>query len=392
LALYRRIESWQGAADPAYRGISGPVFVQPSPNPSPIAGAMLEAAHSLGIPTFTSQNGRMMEGNGGGAYTDVLIRDGRRHSIFRAYAYPYLDRPNLTVLTGTVVSRVLFEQKRAVGVEVHQNGKTQHIAATSEVVLSLGAIHTPKVLMQSGIGDAPELQRFGIPLIQHLPGVGQNLQDHVSFGCIWEYSAPLMPRNTGNEATLYWKSRADLDAPDLLFCQAEFPVPSTETARLGVPNDGWTMFAGLARPQSRGRVRLTSSNPLDPIRLDVNTLAHPDDMKAALACVRLARELGNSASFAPLVRREAMPGNLRGADLERFIRDAAVTYWHQTCTAKMGRDTMSVVDGHLRVYGVDNLRIVDGSIMPRVTTGNTMAPCVIIGERAAQILREEHRL
>jgi choline dehydrogenase len=152
------------------------------------------------------------------------------------------------------------------------------------------------------------------------------------------------------------------------------------------------MFAGLARPQSRGRVRLTSANPLDPIRLEVNTLAHPDDMKAALACVRLARVLGNSASFAPLVRREAMPGNLSGGDLERFIRDAAVTYWHQTCTAKMGRDTMSVVDSHLRVYGVDNLRIVDGSIMPRVTTGNTMAPCVIIGERAAQILREEHRL
>jgi choline dehydrogenase len=205
-ALYRRIESWQGAADPAYRGTSGPVFVQPSPDPSPIAGAMLEAAHRLGIPTFASQNGRMMEGAGGCAYTDVLIRAGRRHSIFRAYAYPYLDRRNLTVLSGTVVSRILVAQKRAVGVEILRDGKTEHIAATSEVVLSLGAIHTPKVLMQSGIGDAPELQRFGIPVIQHLPGVGQNLQDHVSFGCIWEYSAPLMPRNTGNEATLYWKA------------------------------------------------------------------------------------------------------------------------------------------------------------------------------------------
>jgi len=152
------------------------------------------------------------------------------------------------------------------------------------------------------------------------------------------------------------------------------------------------MFGGLARPQSRGRVRLASSNPLDPIRLDLNTLAHPDDMKAAFACIRLARELGNSAPFAQLVRREAMPGNLNGADLERFIRDAAVTYWHQTCTAKMGRDTMSVVDNHLRVYGVEHLRIADGSIMPRVTTGNTMAPCVVIGERAAQILRNQHRL
>ena len=152
------------------------------------------------------------------------------------------------------------------------------------------------------------------------------------------------------------------------------------------------MFAGLARPQSRGRVRLTSANPLDPIRLEVNTLAHPDDMKAALACVRLARVLGNSASFAPLVRREAMPGNLSGGDLERFIRDAAVTYWHQTCTAKMGRDGMSVVDSRLKVYGVDRLRIADASVMPRVPLANTMAPSVIIGEQASRAIARERRL
>jgi choline dehydrogenase len=266
------------------------------------------------------------------------------------------------------------------------------IGAASEVVLCLGAVHTPKVLMQSGIGDEEELRRLSIPLVQHLPGVGRNLQDHVSFGCIWEYRTPLAPRNTGNEATLYWKSDPSLAAPDLLLCQAEFPVPSAETASLGVPQDGWTMFAGLARPKSTGRVRLMTSNPLDPVKLDVNMLAHPDDVKAAMACVELAREIGNSRAFEPLVKREVMPGKLGGPALERFVRDAAVTYWHQTCTAKMGRDALSVVNSKLKVYGVDSLRIADGSVMPRVTTGNTMAPCVIIGERASQMIKEEHSI
>jgi choline dehydrogenase len=137
---------------------------------------------------------------------------------------------------------------------------------------------------------------------------------------------------------------------------------------------------------------LTGPNPDDPIQIEANTLSHPDDLKAAVACVELCREIGNSAALQPFTKREVMPGNRSGAALEDFIRDAASTYHHQTCTAKMGRDSMSVVDGQLKVYGIENLRIADGSIMPRVTTGNTMAPCIIIGERAAEALRSEHRL
>jgi choline dehydrogenase len=128
------------------------------------------------------------------------------------------------------------------------------------------------------------------------------------------------------------------------------------------------------------------------MEIEANFLSHPDDLKAAIACVQLCREIGNSAALCPFAKREVMPGNLKGAALERFIRDGAVTYWHETCTAKMGRDAMSVVDGHLNVYGVSHLRVADGSIMPRITTGNTQAPCVIIGERAAEILRMEYRL
>jgi choline dehydrogenase len=392
LNIYRRIENWRGVPDPHFRGSSGPVWVEPASNPSPIAHAMLDAARELGIPTFEHPNGRMMERQGGAAITDMLIRDGRRNSLYRAYVHPWLDRPNLTVLTNAVVRRVIVEDRRAAGVEVIRDGQIQTISARVEIVLSLGAVHTPKVLMHSGIGDRAELDRFAIPVVQHLPGVGRNLQDHVSFGCIWEYAKPIAPRNSGSEATLYWKSRPELDAPDLLFCQVEFPVPSDRTARLGVPAHGWTMFAGLAQPQSRGRLRLQSADPQAPIVIDANMMSEAADVKAAITCVELCRELGNAQAFRPFVRGEAMPGNLKGEALETFIRDAAVTYWHQSCTAKMGRDDMSVVDTSLKVYGIEALRIADGSIMPRVTTGNTQAPCAIIGERAGHVIREAHGL
>jgi len=391
LNIYRRIEDWHGAPDPKYRGTGGPVFVQPVADPSPVALAMVEGTRSVGIPTFENQNGRMMESAGGCAFADFRNRDGKRQSVFRSYTFPYMDRPNLTVLTHALVTRITFAGKRATGVECIYNGKTHRISAGLEVVLSLGAIHTPKVLMQSGIGDQAELERHGIPLVQHLPGVGQNFQDHPGIGCVWEYQKPLPPR-TGS-VTFFWKSDPNLDTPDIQTCQAEVPFAAAEMlARYNVPAGSWSMFAGIVRPKSRGRIRLTGPNPTDALQIETNMMSHPDDVKAAIGGVQLCREIGDSAVFRPFVKREVMPGNLKGAELENFIRDSVVTYWHQTCTAKMGRDSMSVVDAQLKVYGIENLRIADGSIMPRVTTGNTMAPCIIIGERAAEALRNEHRL
>jgi choline dehydrogenase len=354
---------------------------------------MLEGAHSVGLPTFDSPNGRMMETLGGCAIADLRIRDGQRLSIFRSYAFPYMDRPNLTVLTHALVTRVTFEGKRATGVEIAYNGKVHRIGAGLEVVLSLGAIHTPKVLMQSGIGDEAELRRLGIPLFEHLSGVGQNFQDHVAAAsCVWEYQQPLDACNNACEATLFWKSDPSLSSPDLQPFQAEFPLVGAEMAKLHPPAHSWSLFAGLVRPKSRGHIRLTGPNPFDPVEIYANTLEHPDDLKALIRCVELCREIGNSTALKPFVKREVMPGNVKGAALEKFIRDSAATYWHQTCTAKMGRDSMSVVDANLKVYGIENLRIADGSIMPRVTTGNTMAPCVIIGERAGEILKADHKL
>jgi choline dehydrogenase len=393
LQIYRRIEDWHGAPDPKYRGTGGPVFVEPAPNPNPLAPATVEGARSVGIPTFENPNGRMMEGEGGASIQDIRVRNGKRQSVFRSYVFPYMDRANLAVLGEALVTRVTFDGKRATGVEIYHGGQTKQIRAGLEVVLSLGAINTPKVLMQSGIGDQTELARLGIPVIQHLPGVGQNFQDHPGFWCVWEYQEPQPPRNNMVESVIYWSSGNGSHSPDFLACQGEFTTGSPETiARFGLPEAGWCFLGGISHPKSRGRVSLAGTNPLDPVRIEDNTLSDPGDLKAAIACVERLREVANSVPLRQFVKRGVMPGNLKGRELESFVRDAATTFWHETCTAKMGRDEVSVVDSRLKVYGVENLRIADGSIMPRITTGNTMAPCVIIGERAAEILRRTHNL
>src|SRR5215468_3777143 len=172
LNIYRRIEDWHGAPDPKYRGTGGLVFVQPKPDSSPVARAFFEGIRSVGIPIFENQNGRMMEADGGASVPDMQIRDGKRQSVFRSYVFPYMDRQNLTVLPHALVTRLTLEGKRVTGVEIFWHGRTHRIRAGREVIMSLGAINTPKVLMQSGIGDQTELQRFGIPVVQHLPGVG----------------------------------------------------------------------------------------------------------------------------------------------------------------------------------------------------------------------------
>jgi choline dehydrogenase len=393
LDIYRDIEDWHGAPDPAYRGSGGPVFVQPAPDPHPLALATLDAASATGIPVYPSANGRMMEASTGAALGDVRIRNGQRESVFRSYTFPLMDRPNLTVLTHALVQRIVVEGGKAVGVEIRHRGASRRIDAGAEVVLSLGANNTPKVLMLSGIGDQDELSRVGVPIRQHLPGVGRNLQDHVSFDCMWEYRDSQPPRNNAAEVVLLGETESGLTHPDVLAWQVEVPYATDETAaRFGLPAAGWTFHAALTHPKSRGRILLGGPDPTDPVRIEANTLADPDDVRKAIACVQWCREIANSAPLRPYVKREVMPGNLKGAELEEFVRDAATTFFHQVGTAKMGRDAMSVVDGDLKVHGIENLRVADGSIMPRITATNTMAPCVVIGERGAQILKKAHRL
>jgi choline dehydrogenase len=350
---------------------------------------MLEGAASVGIPKFADQNGAMMEGAGGVAIANLRVRDGRRRNLPSDYLYQALKRPNITLLTGAEVQSLTMQGNKVTGVRFLRNGQLQNVRAARRVVLSAGAINTPKILMLSGIGDEAELKRHGIKTVAKLPGVGRNYQDHVLVaGCVWEYNQALPPANNLAEATFFWKSDSALATPDLQPFQIEVPFASEVTGpQFNAPAGAWSIAPGLVRPKSRGRVTLASAKGSDMALIDSGYLTHPDDVKALLRGIELTREVGNSAAMKEFVKREVMPGPLNREDMTNFLRNAAGTYYHQSCTCKMGRDEMAVVDGTLSVRGgVTGLSIADASVMPNVSTGNTMAPTVIIGERMADIL------
>lgn len=390
LSIYKRIEDWQGMPDPAYRGHGGIVWVQPARDPNPIAPAMVRAAAAVGIPSFDDHNGKMMEGPGGCSIANTTIKDGRRRNIASHYLHHAMRRPNLTVLTAAEVQKVTLTGKRATGIEFVWEGALRKIGAAKEVILSAGALNSPKLLMLSGIGDPAALKRAGVKPVHSLPGVGRNFMDHILLGgCVWEYATAQAPRNNLAECTFFWKSDSRLDTPDLQPFQIEIPYASEATGKAyPMPAAGWSIAPGLVRPQSRGHVALQSNDPRARLAIHANFLSEPADLKALVRAVELCREIGNRQELREFAKREVMPGPLKAKDMENFVRNAALTYWHQSGTCKMGRDPMAVVDSQLRVRGITGLRVADASIMPRVTTGNTMAPCMIIGERMAEILQQ----
>lgn len=388
--IYSKIENWHGTSDGS-RGTSGPVHVQPSPDLSEVAHATISSAAAAGFTVFDSPNGEMMEHKEGAARTDTIIRSSRRQSVFRSYVLPLMHQSNLTVLTEALVLRVVLAANRAVGVDFVHCGKVRRVHASKEVILSMGALNTPRVLMHSGIGDGHELNKAGITLRHYLPAVGKNLQDHVAFPCVWEFLQKPDPVVMHSEVTLYAQSDPALAGPDILHCSLGFPATSQEYTSL-LPQYGWTMFAGLAQPKSRGSVHLASSDPTVPLLVNTNALSDPEDLRAARISVEIGREVGNAAPLSSYVKREVSPESSALVDLDGFIRRAASTFWHPSGTARMGRSETSVVNSNLKVHGIEGLRIADSSVMPRITTGNTMAPCVVIGERAAEILRREHSI
>jgi choline dehydrogenase len=391
LNLYRRrIEDWKGSPDPDYRGSDGPMHVQPAPDLHPFFSAALEAAESTGLKRFENPNGRMMEADNGCAVVDEIVKDGRRQSVFRSYAYPRVGQANLTVLTRALVTRIVFKGNRAAGVEILYEGKLLKVEAALEVIVSLGAIQTPKLLMQSGIGDRDELTKFGIPVVEHLPGVGRHLHDHVALGIVWDATEKPVPRTPRSQAVCFWKTYSALDAPNFyLYARGGSSVTPENQSRFRSSASAWSLSLGM-RPASRGAVRLTGPNTSDPLDIQANYLADPDDLENLMIGVAQAREIGNAAALRPYAASEVAPGKLDRVELEQFIRNGLVTFWHQCGTARMGLDKMSVVDATLKVHGVEGFRVADASVMPRVTTGNTMAPCVVIGERAAILLQDKY--
>lgn len=388
LEIYKRIEDWQGTEDATRRGTGGRLWVDQVQDPNPIAPAMLSACESVGIPAYADMNGEMMEKEGGAALANVRIKDGRRVNLPQSYLYPVLKQGNVTLLTGAEATSLILGGTTVKGVNFVKDGEMMSVQAKSRVVLCAGAINTPKLLMLSGIGPTAELDRLGVKTVVDLPGVGENFQDHVLVaGCVWEYNKPQAPKNSLAEATFFWKSDSRLDTPDTQPFQIEVPFASEVTGpAYAPPTEAWTLAPGLVAPKSRGRVYLQSSDPMALAKVDGKFLSHPDDMTAVIRSVELCREIGNSDAMKEFVKREVMPGVLTRAEVQDFARNAAGVYFHESCSCKMGMDEMSVVDAKLSVYGVEGLTIADASVMPRVPTGNTMAPTVIIGERAADLL------
>lgn len=390
LQIYRQVEDWQGDADSRYRGKGGPVWCQPAHDPSPLVPALLEAARELGHPVLADQNGAREEGAGGFALMNQIIRDGRRHNMAKAFLYPVLAQSNITVLTQAHVNRVVLQGDRATGVEVNVQGRDIVIGATSEVILSAGGINSAKILMLSGIGDAEDLRTHDIQVVVDAPEVGANFQDHILHGgCLWEPDEPQAPRNSAANAAGFWKSDSTLASPDLNIVQIEIPYASEVLAKqYNPPPTSWALCAGLVAPKSRGRLQLQSANPKDRPILDAAFLSHPDDVAALAKGIELCRELGSSAAMRPFAKREVMPGRkLSPSKLTEFVRNGATTYFHEVGTCRMGQDSRAVVDPQLRVNGVQNLRVADASIMPRIPAVATMATCVLIGARMAEILQ-----
>jgi choline dehydrogenase len=390
IEVYKRIENWHGPANPKWRGSGGLVDIYQQDR-NTLSEAMFVSGSEIGLPGYIDQNGEMMEASGGVCLGEYLISNGRRRSIFRCYTYSFMDRPNLTVATHSLVTKVLIRQGAAYGIEVKQGGQSKVIDCGCEIILSLGAINTPKILMQSGIGDSAELKRTGIWAVQHLPGVGRNLQDHFLIpACTWKYSSAYGEKvEGGSSANVFFKSATSLLEADCMCMTINGLFNGPETKKLSGDGSYWSIVPSLLRPRSRGRLNIMGANPDDPVEIDNGVLSDPKDMEVAIDSIRFCLELGSHESFREFSSGAVLPASASKDGLEKFVRDAVVSFHHYCSTAKMGTDEMSVVDGSLKVYGIKKLRVADGSILPRVTTGNTMAPCVIVGERAATLIQEE---
>jgi choline dehydrogenase len=396
---YESIEHWRGTGDPARETAHGIIPVTQDSSASALGSAASDAFERSGVPRYKSLNGSLMEESIGHSDSERTVVDGQRASVFTAYLEDYLAAPNLTILAKTLVQSVTIEGNRATGVSVIRNGKSRPFKARYEVILSTGAIQTPKILMLSGIGDEKELRRHDIAIRQHLPGVGQNFQDHpLIIGCNW--LAPKgAPEMQSASLVAFCNSHASNFAPDLHIVFSGFMTATPQVARRYRYPDGnfvfpggWGMGIGLLRPESRGRITLADANPNSKPVIDARMLSEPRDREALLAAIEMARSIGNSAALKSYTIGELSPGMSTLQERNVFLRDAIGTYFHPTSTAKMGTDDLSVVGANLTVHGIEGLRIADASIMPRIPAANTMGPSVIIGERASRMIRASYGL
>jgi choline dehydrogenase len=390
LPVFKKQEDWEGGAN-EWRGAGGPIHIRRPKNPHPLAPAFIEAARQMGMPILDDVNGPMRPGAG---YINMNIAaDGTRVSAARAFLHPALSRPNLTLLLNTQVVKLNFNGTRCVGVKLTTDGAMKDIAAAKEVILAAGSINSPKLLMLSGVGEAKALGRLGIDVVENLPGVGDNLQDHVlASGVVFKYKGKMPDRPADSNAVeveAYLSSVPSGDT-DISLVLHQLPAVTPEVAsRYGTPPpDSFTIAPALVQPTSKGSVRLASGNFQDAAVIDGNYLGTDRDFAAIVRAFEAAREIGNQHAFDGFRESELIPGPKANAEeLRELARLASASFGHAVGTCKMGVDKLAVVDPELRVHGIVGLRVADASVMPQIITGpGTNASAHMIGGRAAELI------
>jgi choline dehydrogenase len=390
LPVFKSQEDWEGGAN-EWRGSGGPIHIRRPKDPHPTAPVFIEAAHEMGMPILDDVNGPLRPGAG---YINMNIAaDGTRVSAARAFLHPALSRPNLTLLLNAQVVKLNFKGIRCVGVKLITDGALKDIAADKEVILAAGSINSPKLLMLSGIGEAKALRGFGIDVVENLPGVGENLQDHVLVsGVVFKYKGKMPDRAADSnavEAEAYLSSSPSGET-DISLVLHQLPVITPEVAsRFGTPPpDSLTIAPALVQPTSTGSVRLASGNFQDTAVINGNYLDTDDDFAAVVRAIEIARELGSQHAFDDLREGELIPGpNASAEQIEELARLASASFGHAVGTCKMGVDKLAVVDPELRVHGILSLRVADASVMPRIITGpGTSASTHMIAGRAAKLI------
>ena len=410
LPYFKRLEHAVGG-DPAYHGRDGPLWCSPIGRRHELIDAVVAGAGELGIARNDDFNGAAQEGAG---YYHLSTRRGWRCSTAVAYLRPARRRQNLRIETGAHATRIAFNGRRASGVSYRRRGAAHTALARREVLLCAGALQTPQLLQISGVGPEGLLRGFDIPLVHELPGVGENLQDHLQARVIYECTRPI---TTNDDLASFWRTIGmGIDylftrdgpmavginqggifaraCPDATTPDVQFHIATLSSDMAGSPThafSGFTMSVCQLRPQSRGWVRIRSADPMAAPAMQANYLATQADQETLIAGIRLARRLAATRALLPYVKCEYRPGPAveSDADLLEFARNTGGTIFHPSGTCKMGdaaRDPLAVVDHELRVHGLDGVRVVDCSIMPTLTSGNTNVPVIMIAEKAADLI------